>query len=137
MPGLKYSYDVLIREHHLDSFGHVNNAVYLELYEEARWEYITSRGYGYREVHDRKVGPVILGIQLKFRKELTLREKITITGQTTSYDRLIGNIHQEMINGKGEICSAADFTFGLFDMKARKLIAPTPEWLHAIGWTAW
>jgi len=30
-----HEYEILIKEHHLDSFGHVNNAVYLELFEEA------------------------------------------------------------------------------------------------------
>ena len=31
-----YEYDKTILEQHLDTFGHVNNAVYLSLYEEAR-----------------------------------------------------------------------------------------------------
>ena len=30
-----FEFEVLIREHHLDSYGHVNNATYLALYEEA------------------------------------------------------------------------------------------------------
>lgn len=31
------------------------------------------------------------------------------------------------------IASEAIFTFGLFDLKARKMISPTPEWKSAIG----
>ena len=34
-----FSYKVKIRESHLDTLGHVNNAVYLVLFEEARWAY--------------------------------------------------------------------------------------------------
>ncbi len=45
-----FVYDTQIKEHHLDSFGHVNNATYLSLYEEARWESITENGYGLKEV---------------------------------------------------------------------------------------
>jgi acyl-CoA thioester hydrolase len=32
-----------------------------------------------------------------------------------------------------EVCCTAEFTIGFFDLKARKLILPTPEWLKAIG----
>jgi hypothetical protein len=33
----------------------------------------------------------------------------------------------------GEDCCHAEFVFGLFDLKERRLILPTPEWLCAIG----
>ena len=41
-----FEYQVLIQEVHLDSFGHVNNAAYVMLYEEARWDFITKQGFG-------------------------------------------------------------------------------------------
>ena len=44
MLGSVHEYEVVIREHHLDVFGHVNHAVYLELFEEARWELVTANG---------------------------------------------------------------------------------------------
>lgn len=37
MLGPIHEYPVVIREHHLDTFGHVNNAAYLDILEEARW----------------------------------------------------------------------------------------------------
>ncbi len=49
MPYPKASYDVLILESHLDTFGHVNNAAYLTLFEESRWDFITKNGYGLKE----------------------------------------------------------------------------------------
>ena len=36
-----FEYELVIKECHLDSFGHVNNAIYVQLYEEARWDFIT------------------------------------------------------------------------------------------------
>ena len=47
---------------------------------------------------------------------------------------LIGKMRQEMRDSTGAVCSSAEFVFALFDLKARKLAAPTPEWLQAIGW---
>ena len=39
-----FTYEMLIKEKHLDTFGHVNNATYFELLEEARWDFITNNG---------------------------------------------------------------------------------------------
>lgn len=129
----EFEYRVTIRESHLDTFGHVNNAVYLSLYEEARWEWITQNGYGLKQVQELKKGPVILDVTLKFLKELHLREEIRIVSQTQPYKGKIGILTQKMINAKGEVASEATFTVGFFDLELRKLIAPTPEWLHAVG----
>jgi hypothetical protein len=38
-----------------------------------------------------------------------------------------------MIRASGEEASAATFTCGLFDLKARQLIEMTPEWNRAVG----
>lgn len=127
------SYKLLIRETHLDSYGHVNNATYLAMYEEARWELVTSRGYGYQKVHQSAQGPVILEVNLKFQKELRLREEITITTELLEYPGKVGRLKQQMVKADGTVASEAVFVFGLFDLKARKMIDPTPEWKKAIG----
>ena len=129
----KFSYSLTIREAHLDTFGHVNNAVYLQLLEEARWEFITSKGYGLATVQKTGVGPTILEFNLKFIKELKLRQKITIVSQGISYEKKIGKLKQDIYNENQELCFEGLMTYGLFDTKERKLILPTPEWLAAIG----
>ncbi|KYG65996.1 thioesterase [Bdellovibrio bacteriovorus] len=125
-------YKITIKEHHVDSYGHVNNATYLALYEEARWEIITPRGFGFKEIHQRKQGPVILEVNLKFLKEIRLREDITIQTKIVEYKGKIGRMLQQMIKDDGSVASEALFTFGLFDIKERKLIEPTPEWKKAL-----
>ena len=125
-----HTYDVLILETHLDTFGHVNNATYLQLMEEALWYMITTRGYGLAECG---LGPTILEIDLKFKKEIKLREQIRIETKTLSYEKKIARLQHDLINADGAVCCTAIFVFALFDTKARKLVMPTPEWLHAVG----
>lgn len=127
------SYKVTIKEFHVDSYGHVNNATYLALYEEARWEVITPRGFGFREIHKMKQGPVILEVNLKFKREIGLRENIIITTKLLDYKGKVGQMLQQMVKEDGTVASEALFTFGLFDMKERRLIEPTPEWKNALG----
>lgn len=128
-----FNYDVSIKEHHLDTFGHVNNAVYLTLYEEARWDFITENGYGLREVQTRQQGPIVLDVSVRFKRELNNRETITIQSQTESYAGKIMKMKQTMIKAGGEVASEAVFTFGFMDMKKRKLMDPPDEWLKAVG----
>lgn len=128
------TYDIIVLERHLDTFGHVNNATYFEIFEEARWQLITSRGYSLEEIQKRKQGPVILEANIKFLQELTLREHITITTQLLNYKGKIGTLEQKMLKQDGSEAAVVQFVFGLFDLEKRKLIDPTLEWKKAIGW---
>ena len=128
-----YKYDIVIKEQHLDSYGHVNNATYLSLYEEARWEAITTGGYGYEKVHETGLGPIVLGIDIKFLKELKLREVITVTLEMISYEDKIFKMKQQMLKASGQVASEMILTAAFFDLKNRKIILPNEAWLKAMG----
>lgn len=125
-------YEVEIKESRLDMLGHMNNAEYLVLFEEARWEYITARGYGLNKIMETQKGPVILEANIKFLKEIKLREKVRITFESSNSLRKIVQIKQKMIKvggpDDGQVASELEITIGFFDLKERKLILPTPEW---------
>jgi YbgC/YbaW family acyl-CoA thioester hydrolase len=135
MLGSVHEYPIGIHEQHLDLFGHVNNATYLTLFEEARWDLITRGGYGLEQVTRTGIGPVILEVALKFQRELRNRQQIVIRSWTDSYVGKVAQFTQQMVDEQGRICCDGRFAFGLFDLTARKLIAPTPEWLKAVGLT--
>ena len=124
---------VLISEAHLDSFGHLNNARYLELFEQARWDLITGRGFGIDTIRQTGTGPVVLEVTARFLRELAPRESIVIRSQLLSYERKIGKLNQQMVKVDGTVACEAVFTFALFDMTRRKLIEPTPAWAYAVG----
>jgi thioesterase-3 len=127
-----FTYPLIIREHHLDTFGHVNNATYLSILEEARWDLITQNGYGLPYIRETGLGPTILEINIKFMKKLRLREEIIIESQMISYEGKIGKLIQKILRN-GETCCITEFTIALFSVKERKLVLPIPEWLKAVG----
>lgn len=128
-----FQYRLLIKEADLDTFGHVNNAAYLRLLEEARWDLITRKGFGVEQIRLSGLGPIILDIHIRFLKELRLRQEINITTQLTSYRGKIGTLHHQIVTPEnGNICCDANYLFGLFDVHQRKLILPTPEWMAAL-----
>lgn len=128
-----FSHEVVVRESHLDTFGHVNNAAYLVLFEEARWEFITHNGYGLKEVQEWQKGPVILELTMRFKREVKLRDKVTIVTHKADLERKITKLKQEMLKEDGTVAAELDLVFGLFDLKTRKLIDATPEWKKALG----
>lgn len=127
------SYSVVIRESLVDSLGHLNNAAYLTLFEEARWEHVTNRGYGFAEIQKFRKGPVILEVNLKFMKEIRLRERIEVTLELIDYSGKVGRLRQQMLKSDGSVAAEAVFVFALFDLVARRIVEPTPEWAHAVG----
>jgi YbgC/YbaW family acyl-CoA thioester hydrolase len=124
---------LFISEAHLDSFGHMNNARYLELFEQARWDLITEGGFGLEVIKRTRTGPTVVEIQLKFLRELGPRESITLRTELMSYERKIGRMRQVMLKSDGTVACEAIITFGLFHLDQRRLVEPTPEWLHAVG----
>jgi thioesterase III len=133
MLGPVHEYTILIREHHLDTFGHVNNATYLDILEEARWDLVTRNGYGLEEVHRLKVGPTVLDVHVRFVREVRNRQQVTIRTWLESYSGKIGKLAQQIRDERDELCTDALFTIGLFDLTARRLVRPTPEWIAALG----
>lgn len=132
-PGRSHEYYLVIAEKHLDLFGHVNNAAYLQIFEEARWDWITRNGFGVEQIRKLGIGPVILEIRLRFKKEATDRERILIRSRTVEYRSKIGRLEQVMTREDGQVVCAAEFVIGLFDLRTRRLIKPTSEWLRAVG----
>lgn len=130
-----YEYELTILEQHLDTFGHVNNAVYLALYEEARWDFITRNNLGLKEILATKIGPVLLDLQLTFKAELKLREKIKIVTQARPVmrNKFVMQLDQKMIKEDGKTASTIILSVGMMDLNARKLISPSEEWRKALG----
>lgn len=135
MLGSIHKYATAIQQSQLDSFGHVNNAVYLQLFEEARWDLITRNGYGPEQVRKHKLGPTILEVHLSFKRELLLGQRISIESWLEAYEGKIARMIQRMVDladAKTVFCEA-HFVFALFDLAARKLVPPTPDWWRAVG----
>ncbi len=132
-PAPIFTYPVRILENHLDAYGHVNHVSYFSLYELARWEVITSGGRGLEFVRDTGVGPIVLDVQVKFRKELKLRQDVIIKTQVETWRGVAGTLRQWMESTDGILHSEAKFTMGMFDLKGRRLVKADREWCRALG----
>ncbi|NRA67568.1 MAG: acyl-CoA thioesterase [Pseudobacteriovorax sp.] len=127
-----YISEFTVKETNLDTMGHMNNAEYLKIFEQTRWDWAELNGMGFHKIRDIGIGFVVLSIDIKFAKELHLRDKLTIKTGFIEYRKKLGIIQQTMTIGDTLYCEA-QFRVGLMDLKKRQLVRPTPEFIKAFS----
>ena len=110
-----HTIEIKIRGYHLDLFGHVNNARYLEFLEEARWaafeksvdlEQMARRGWAF----------TVVNININYRRPALMNDQLRIETRVSEWRRRSAVVRQEVINShSGETVADADVTFVIFD----------------------
>lgn len=108
-----------IRTFHTDSFGHVNNAKYLELLEEARWRYAEDNGL-MKLLTRENLGFIIIDMRLRFRDEVVEGDRIVVSTQLLTLGSGSGEVEQLVRKeGHSKIAMKSLFHFILVDREAR------------------
>ena len=68
---------IKIRGYHIDHFGHVNHARYIEFLEEARWDYMETNNL-INLFHQTKIIHVVAGVCVKYKKSARAYDTIKI-----------------------------------------------------------
>lgn len=114
--------EIKVRGYHLDLYGHVNNARYLEFLEEARWGLFeersdlgafATRGYGFS----------VVNINIDYRRPGLLGEVLEVVTSLKSLGARSGVIHQLVrLKGAGTRVAEAAVTFVVVDGKTGKAL---------------
>jgi len=113
-----------VRSTQVDQLGHLNNAAFLEIFEWARWEWAETGGSAFNNMMEEQgVGPVIVHIDIGFRREVRFHDRLRIFTWLVACDGRKGVILQRMIRPDGQLASEARFTFVTIDMAKRKIVA--------------
>lgn len=70
-----------VRTYELDSFGHVNNAVYLQYMEEARSEFLKQMGLSFQDFGRHGVQLVIAEAHVRYLSPSRYGDEITVAGR--------------------------------------------------------
>ncbi|MGB8020142.1 MAG: thioesterase family protein [Candidatus Nanopelagicales bacterium] len=104
-----------VRGYHLDLYGHVNNARYLEFLEEARWAMIEERTDLPRVLAE---GPamVVVHLSIDYRYPASIGDELVIATRIGQIGRKSAVIHQEIrLAGPGTAVAEADLTLVFVD----------------------
>ncbi|MCP4292062.1 MAG: acyl-CoA thioesterase [bacterium] len=107
---------IKVRGYHCDFYGHVNNARYLEFFEEARWQYLEA-GMDLNYWKGRGLGFVVASVTVNYKRPAGPGMELEILSETTILKGRKGVIHQEVRDlATGKEVANADITFAVIDL---------------------
>jgi len=116
---------IKVRGYHLDLYGHVNNARYLEFLEEARWRLVEG-STSLKEWGARGRAFVVVKITINYRRGAVLDDEIAIVSTMKHLGGKSGVIRQEVRRGEvgnEELVADAEVTFVVVDQSTGKAVA--------------
>ncbi|MFI5684382.1 acyl-CoA thioesterase [Streptomyces sp. NPDC051636] len=122
-----FSVRVTVRGYETDVQGHLNQAVYLNYAEHARWTLLKAAGISQAELIGRGVGPVALETTIRYRSELLAGDEVDVTCEFEWSGGKTFRIRQEVRRTEGTVAAEITAVGGMMDLKARKLVADPAE----------
>jgi YbgC/YbaW family acyl-CoA thioester hydrolase len=118
-------YNRKIYGYECDIYGHLNNANYLHIYEEARAELLQELGMSISDFNEHNISIYLTRIEMQFVKSITLEETIKVQSDISQTTRLRSIWVQEMYNANNELCNKATVE-GVFVSDGKPIRLPRP-----------
>ncbi|MGY6021268.1 acyl-CoA thioesterase [Streptomyces spinosirectus] len=128
-----FSVPVTVRGYETDVQGHLNQAVYLNYAEHARWSLLRAAGIGQAELIGRGVGPVALETTIRYRRELLAGDEVEVTCAFLWGERKTFRMEQTIRKADGTVAAEITAVGGLMDLKERRLLAEPQEYFKELA----
>ncbi|MBF6331211.1 acyl-CoA thioesterase [Nocardia transvalensis] len=122
---MTFAVPVTVRGYELDVNGHLNQAVYHQYAEHARWEIMRAAGLIPEKMQAAGVGPIVLESTVKYLRELHIGDEVTVTAEFLWAEGKIFRMRQQVVKLDGTVSAEFTVVLGLLDLTARKLV-PNP-----------
>lgn len=121
---------IKVRGYHLDGYQHVNNARYLEFFEEARWAFFEESD-ALKTLQKQNIMFVVVNVNINYRYPASVGHTLAIKSKLDNLAEVGSkkSTFQQTIyleNTDTVVCDAV-ITFVLFDGKTQRAIATTEE----------
>jgi acyl-CoA thioester hydrolase len=121
-----FSVPVTVRGYETDVQGHLNQAVYLNYAEHARWSLLRAAGISQAELIGRGVGPVALETTIRYRRELIAGDEVQVTCAFAWSEGKTFRIEQTIRKADGTVAAEITAVGGMMDLEQRRLV-PEPR----------
>lgn len=130
---MTFSLPVVVRGYELDTQGHLNQAIYLQYAEHARWSLLKAAGVHQDKLLATGVGPVTLENTIKYFRELRGGDEVTVSCEFTWSAGKTFILHQEIRKIDGTVAAEIRAVGGILDLTERKLVTDPGERLRAVA----
>lgn len=124
---------ITVRGYELDPRGHVNQAVYLQYAEHARWQCLEAAGIDHDAMHDSGIGPVNLEQTIRYLAELRSGDSLDVTCEFRWGTGKTFDIAQEYVRTDGVRVAELTSVSGLIDLAERRLVADPAARMRALA----
>jgi YbgC/YbaW family acyl-CoA thioester hydrolase len=113
-----------VRGYELDSYRHVNHAIYLSYLEQARWDYLASRGLTLKKLDEIQRWPVVVHLEIDYLKSALMDDELVIWSRLADLGRASLEIEHE-IQRDGKPIVRAKIRAAIIDENGRASALPT------------
>jgi len=99
-------YKLKVKNYDIDSYGHVNNAVYIQYLEDARTYFLEKFNLSLSDLKNKGINIIISEIKIKYKKPAFLGDILEITGQFSIFTRVKSTWHHYIRRRKELIAEA-------------------------------
>ncbi|GGY15357.1 acyl-CoA thioesterase [Streptomyces djakartensis] len=128
-----FSVPVTVRGYETDVQGHLNQSVYLNYAEHARWSLLRAAGITQSGLIGSGVGPVALETTIRYKRELLAGDEVEVTCAFDFGEGKVFRIEQIVRKADGTVAAEITAVGGLMDLKARKLVADPREYFRKLA----
>ncbi|MFE7645288.1 acyl-CoA thioesterase [Streptomyces phaeoluteigriseus] len=118
-----FSVRVTVRGYETDVQGHLNQSVYINYAEHARWSLLQAAGITQAGLIGRGVGPVALETTIRYRRELLAGDEVDVTCAFEWGGGKTFRIEQIIRRTDGTVAAELSAVGGLLDLQARRMVA--------------
>lgn len=114
-----------VRSYEVDSFGHVNNAVFLNYLEFARGEFLRQKGLNFHDFFKWNAYPYVVKIVIEYKAPALIDDVIEISGQISHSTQTSFTLQKEIINANtAKLLAKAEVTMVFVNDKQRPTAIP-------------
>lgn len=129
MSSSNFKWEARVRDYELDSQGIVNNAVYLNYFEQARNDYVRKLGINFLEYYEAGYYFVMAAVEIQYRSPLRLEDEFYVTATITGFDKRRIYMEQEIKRkDTDKVVARAKATLACMDYRTGR--AAMPEMLQ-------
>lgn len=97
--------ELRVRFYELDSYGHVNHAIYIHYFETARIELLDSIGFGLDRLADDDTQLVVIALATRFLRAAVLGDRLTIETAQIETGRVRSTWAQRILRGEETVAT--------------------------------
>lgn len=118
-----FSVRVQVRGYELDVNGHLNQAVYLQYAEHARWELIRTAGISKDKLLAAGMGPVVLETTIRYHRELRDGDQVDVSCAFGWGNRKTFSVSQDIRRTDEVLAAEVRAVGGLLGLDDRRLVS--------------